>query len=119
MPDPRELTLLVTETVPPFTVMAPVKLLLLPRKFASPAPDFTKEPEPDNVPKNCGEPEVVFNVRIELLPIVMAPAPVNAEVVAEALSTRLAPDATERAPEPIVAPVANANVPADTVVEPV
>ena len=53
------------------------------------------------------------------LPIVIAPDPVKVEVVAEALSTRLAPEATESAPALMVAPEAKVNVPADTVVDPV
>ena len=108
-----------TEIIPPLMVMAPVKPLLSPVRNTSPAPDLTKLPAPLNVPRNCGLPAVVFRVKVVSVPIVIAPEPVKVEVVAEALSTRLAPEATESAPALMVAPEAKVNVPADTVVVPV
>ena len=117
-PDPRVLTEFCTEIIPPLTVMAPVNPLLSPVKSTSPAPDLTKLPAPLNVPRNCGLPEVVFRVKTAPVPIAIAPEPVKVEVVAEELSTRFAPAATESALALMVAPEPNVKVPAETVVVP-
>jgi hypothetical protein len=118
-PDPKLLTAFWVEIIPPLTVTVPVNPLLSPARKTSPAPDFTKLPEPAKTPRNCGFPEVALSVRVVPLPIVTAPEPVKAEVVALELSTRFAPAATDRDPELIDAPVAKVSVPAETVVVPV